>query len=235
MHSISFQGVSKRTIGRSFIFFNPSGDNVGLQPKLCLSCSPSPSSTSEPSFLEEFRPSCMYCSAFRWALFILDLPGSAPFFVISSLFDLIIQFCPLLYKQFISRKFCLDHLCRLFAGCCLFAPHHGLLRSSQASIVCFEYRSVHPSEVSLFLVFQLVGNGVSLLLFVLLFLHGPLDKAVPLIHLSCRKPLISSCRSSAHLILAQNESWYRPYQQVQQLALLRFISLTYYGFQFIHL
>ena len=64
-------------------------------------------------------------------------------------FDFFIHYRPILLRQVISLQFCLDHLCRFFSWSSLRAPQHDLFRSSQATIVCFEYCSVHFPEVGL--------------------------------------------------------------------------------------
>ena len=80
-------------------------------------------------FTQQLSPSGTYCIAFRWEFLVLDLPGSEPFFVISSLArtlllesDFIFQASllhssifihsrPFLLRQDICRQFCLNHLC----------------------------------------------------------------------------------------------------------------------------
>ena len=188
--SISFRGVSRSAIGSNFVLFDPSGLSTSLVSGTMLARSHSRFSSlfARPiihtwaQFTNELSPSGTYRSAFKWEFLVLDLPGSAPLFIISSLAGTLLLESGLIFQasllhssisSFIfvhspSGKSSLGSFAWIIfvvsspGVACLLASQHDLFRRSQASVVCFEDCSVHFPEVRLFFVLQLVGVRVFL-------------------------------------------------------------------------
>ena len=147
--SISFR--TPPAVPASVQYFSCQRNNVGSQPQSCFHlCLPGPSSTSG--------------RAFRWEFLVLDLPGSAPFFVISSFASTLLLESGLIFQASLlhstislfifvhssSGKSSLGSFAWIIfvvssPGVACLLPNMICFRRSQAPVVC----SVHFPEVCL--------------------------------------------------------------------------------------
>ena len=215
--SISFRGVSRSAISRSFVFFDPSGlstsldsgDNVGLRPQLCLSSACLPQrphlspvhegaqalryvlqcsggvSRPRPPWFSTFLPFPVSSGPFSWTGAVPSKP------VVLAFLELLVHSRPIVLRQVVSRELRLDHHCRFFERVACLLTTMICFATLRHPLFALGYCSVHPSEVSLLLVFELVGVRMCPFLFLLLFLD-----------LSIR-PSHSSSSAAASL-------WFRP-------------------------